>query len=324
MDPHARQAGSHQSHERVMLDNLTSLHTVEKGSNHEKYHIKHKGHESMHASMFFLLVISLFFAHLGLTIWKKRHFRSYQLVSLVGILTVPLFICATHGWYRFVAVWLGFCAITSVVMLKGMQKPMPPSTPRLVYKYFYGVHLVSGFFSLTGYFMLLFGVMGLNILFLVDQKTWFDVGLHLLFYGFYYGVIGRDLADIITDKMVFIMGYHSTEGVPSKILDDRTCALCGNALLVTEGEATVVENTFRISCGHQFHEFCLKGWCIVGKKDTCPYCKERFNRKDIYKNPWDKPHVLLGQYLDILRYLLAWQPLILYADQKLYYLLGLE
>lgn len=39
--------------------------------------------------------------------------------------------------------------------------------------------------------MLLFGIFGLNLLFFVDQKTWFDIGLHLLFYGFYYGVIGE-------------------------------------------------------------------------------------------------------------------------------------
>ena len=62
---------------------------------------------------------------------------------------------------------------------------------RMVYKYFYGIHLLSGFLSVTGYCMLLFGLFGLNLLFFVDPKTWFDAGLHLLFYGFYYGVIGK-------------------------------------------------------------------------------------------------------------------------------------
>ncbi|XP_055333573.1 E3 ubiquitin ligase Rnf121-like [Paramacrobiotus metropolitanus] len=294
------------------------------GSEHEKYHEKHKGHESMHAEMFLILIVTLVLAHIALTIWKKRHFRSYQAVSLVGLLVVPVVISINHAWYRFVAVWSVFCTITALVMSKGMRKPVAASTARLVYKYFYAVHLVSGFLSVTGYCMLLFGLFGLNALFFVDPKTWFDTGLHLLFYGFYYGVIGRDFADVVTHKMAFHIGYYSIEGIPSKKLDSRTCALCGNYLLVTETEETAVEKTYRLSCGHQFHEFCLRGWCIIGKKDVCPYCKERFNTKAIYQNPWDRPHVLLGQYLDILRYLLAWQPLILYSDGILYELLGLS
>ena len=132
--------------------------------------------------------------------------------------------------------------------------------------------------------------------------------------------------------------------MPAKKLDSRTCALCGNPLLVPEGQETAVEKTFRLTCGHQyvtqcfvaeksrttlfflcrFHEFCLKGWCIVGKKEVCPYCKERFNMKIMYKNPWDRPHVLLGQYLDLLRYFLAWLPLVLYSDQLIYKILGLS
>ena len=37
-----------------------------------------------------------------------------------------------------------------------------------------------------------------------------------------------------------------------------------------------------------FHEFCIRGWCIVGKKQTCPYCKEKVDLKVMFKNPY--PH----------------------------------
>ncbi|OQV20485.1 RING finger protein 121 [Hypsibius exemplaris] len=320
---------AHHDHNRIndiqaaVAGNGTIPH-AEKGSDHEKYHLKHKGHEQMHAEMFLILMLTLAVSHVGLVFWKKFHFRSYQTASLIGLLIVPVYICATHDWWRFVVIWFIFCVVTAAVMRKGVRRPIAVNTPRMVYKYFYGVHLISGFLSVSGYCMLLFGIFGLNFLFLLDQKTWFDIGLHLLFYGFYYGVIGRDLADIATDRMAVIVGYYSSDGVPAKQLDPRTCALCGNALLVAEGEKGVAEDTYRISCGHFFHEFCLRGWCIVGKKCVCPYCKERFNMKTVYQNPWDRPHVLLGQYLDVLRYLVAWQPLILYADQIVYNLLGLE
>jgi len=37
----------------------------------------------------------------------------------------------------------------------------------------------------------------------------------------------------------------------------------------------------------RFHEFCIRGWCIVGKKQTCPYCKEKVDLKRLFPNPWE-------------------------------------
>jgi len=37
----------------------------------------------------------------------------------------------------------------------------------------------------------------------------------------------------------------------------------------------------------RFHEFCIRGWCIVGKKQTCPYCKEKVDLKRLFPYPWE-------------------------------------
>ena len=71
-----------------------------------------------------------------------------------------------------------------------------------------------------------------------------------------------------------------------------------NKLLVAVGEEGVLEDTFRLSCGHEFHEFCIRGWCIVGKKQTCPYCHEKVDLKRMFPTPWEKPHMMYGQLLD--------------------------
>ena len=63
--------------------------------------------------------------------------------------------------------------------------------------------------------------------------------------------------------------------MPTRTLEPGVCAVCGNPQLVPEGEEGIIENTYRLSCGHTFHEFCIRGWCIVGKKQICPYCKEK-------------------------------------------------
>lgn len=39
---------------------------------------------------------------------------------------------------------------------------------------------------------------------------------------------------------------------------------------------------------------------------------------------WDRPHILYGQLLDWIRWLVAWQPLILFLAQGINWVFGLE
>nr|XP_013797431.1 PREDICTED: RING finger protein 121-like [Apteryx mantelli mantelli] len=118
--------------------------------------------------------------------------------------------------------------------------------------------------------------------------------------------------------------FYSASGMPTKHLSDSVCAVCGQQIFVDVNEEGIIENTYRLSCNHVFHEFCIRGWCIVGKKQTCPYCKEKVDLKRMFSNPWERPHVMYGQLLDWLRYLVAWQPVIIGLVQGINYVLGLE
>lgn len=44
----------------------------------------------------------------------------------------------------------------------------------------------------------------------------------------------------------------------------------------------------------------------------------------MFKNPWEKPHVLFGQLLDFIRYFVVWLPVILVTVQIIYTVLHLE
>lgn len=80
--------------------------------------------------------------------------------------------------------------------------------------------------------------------------------------------------------------YYVEGHMPVRTLEPGVCAVCGNRLLVSENESGVIENTYKLSCEHVFHEFCIRGWCIVGKKQTCPYCKEKVDLKKMFHNPY--------------------------------------
>nr|XP_009927910.1 PREDICTED: RING finger protein 121-like [Haliaeetus albicilla] len=80
--------------------------------------------------------------------------------------------------------------------------------------------------------------------------------------------------------------FYSASGMPTKHLSDSVCAVCGQQIFVDVNEEGIIENTYRLSCNHVFHEFCIRGWCIVGKKQTCPYCKEKVDLKRMFSNPY--------------------------------------
>jgi len=179
--------------------------------------------------------------------------------------------------------------------------------------------------GIVGYFIVMLMLLGVHAMFRMKPDSVLEFGVTILFYGLYFGVLGRDFAEICADKLAAKMGYHSETGLPKRNLESNICAVCGQTLILhstTDDEAP--EKTYKLSCGHLFHEFCIRGWCIVGKKQTCPYCKEKVDLKRMFCNPWERPHVLFGQLLDWLRYLVVWQPIIIVTVQVIVYFLGLE
>ncbi|CAI5445804.1 unnamed protein product [Caenorhabditis angaria] len=312
---------------------------------HQKMHEKHRGHEAMHMEMMLILIITLVVGQIFLVQWKRRHFKSYQFCTLLGMWSIPVYVCTTRSWYRFLITWVIFTIASTFIWMKASAPQVSGSTPRFVYKWFLFLHKLSYVLGIAGYLVMMFALLGLNFVFGLKQNNCMDFGILLMFYGLYYGVLGRDFAHICTDRMAAKIGYYTDEGLPKKHLEDGVCAVCGNhlgldaahhthesssALLkgsdFDDSDETNEENekTYKLACGHVFHEFCIRGWVVVGKLQTCPYCKEKVDLQRLFKNPWEKPHLFYGKLLDWIRYLVCWQPLIVTFVQGLNHFLGLE
>ena len=63
---------------------------------------------------------------------------------------------------------------------------------------------------------------------------WLDLAILLLFYGVYFGVITKDIADHCTDRMASTIGFFSEDGMPLKHLDKSTCGICGELNVGTD------------------------------------------------------------------------------------------
>ena len=79
----------------------------------------------------------------------------------------------------------------------------------MVYKWFYNVHRVTYALGIIGYMVIMGTFMGLNVLLLVKPDLAMQVGVLVIFYGLYYGVLGRDCAELCADKMAAKMGVSS-------------------------------------------------------------------------------------------------------------------
>ncbi|KAG0432462.1 hypothetical protein HPB47_020832 [Ixodes persulcatus] len=129
-------------------------------------HEKHRGHEKMHAYMILILLASVVVAQIVLVQWKKRHFKSYQRASMLGMWLIPLCVSVHSHWWRFVFIWSIFTLFTCIVVSWALQKPIAGTTPRWVYKWFYVVHMQSG---IAGIYNLMKACCGGGILILRFQ-----------------------------------------------------------------------------------------------------------------------------------------------------------
>jgi len=249
--------------------------------------------------LFALLTLGfLFFSQFGVLAWKKYHPKSFQSVTLVGLWIVPPLIGIIFKNFLYVSVWALFVVANYSIYRKSQERPIKPETPRTIYRWFAIIHKLTYMGGAVGYVIFLLGM------FIEGQTKVIETGLIIAFYGLYFGILNKDTVDEISSRMALKIGYIQKQGIPTKTLSTSICSICG-------GHVDLDDNSCKLDCGHLYHDHCIRGWIIIGKKATCPYCKEKVETSKLTENPWNKADIMYSQFLDFFRYLLVWQPLII-------------
>lgn len=76
---------------------------------------------------------------------------------------------------------------------------------RIVYRWFLWIYQASYILGILGYIILLVVFTGLGLLLPFTPDTILEVGITFVFYGVYYGVLGRDCAEVCVDYMAAAM-----------------------------------------------------------------------------------------------------------------------
>jgi len=212
-------------------------------------------------------------------------------------------------------VWTLFSIITAIILSKANHRPLQKETPKFVYGWFFLVYRVCYGLAIFGYVLFMIELLGFTHFLIHTFNIEFSsayVGILFIFYGLYFGVLGRDFAEMCTDRMASVMGFTGKGNIPSKSVPSGICCICGDHYDPNE--------SIELTCKHKFHERCLRGWTIIGKKDTCPYCSEKVRLKDLFHHPWEQPGIVWAQLMDALRYMIVWNPIIMTAvNLFLYY-----
>ncbi|KAG2499840.1 hypothetical protein HYH03_002131 [Edaphochlamys debaryana] len=294
------------------------------------------GEERMSPFLAIILLYGIMLLMIGaqtaLFIWKKRHRKSYELVTLLGLWLMPALVSVHLHFWRFLFVWFVFSAITGRLIFSCARKKIARTTPRQVYTFFLGAYKAAKVIGVTGYILVLCDLMGMGpLLHLMLPR---DIPVDLVWYGLYFGILGRDCAQVATDTLSARLGHEGRQLVTRV----NNCGICGNELcdeLVpaagappddtarAEHPLAASERTVQLSCKHCFHDLCIRGWTMVGKKDTCPQCSEKVDLRAILADrPWETHNITWIQMMDGIRYLVVWNPIIFTVLSFLIHMFG--
>jgi len=169
-------------------------------------------HNGLHKMVFFVLIFSIIAAQFALYQWKKHRYSAFRNVTLIGLWTIPLIMSIYSGFWRMVTLWTIFTIITGYIIKIAIKKPLQPKTPRRVYIWFYRIYQVCSNVTIVGYIFVM-----CDYIFAPSNKQaghgFGQFGLLLVFYGVYFGVLGRDCSEMCADWMASIMGVRKMKSL---------------------------------------------------------------------------------------------------------------
>lgn len=235
--------------------------------------------------LFSLLIYGLIIQTVCL-ILKKFFKRLYNFLVFLTLLLAPPTIFILTGHYFFPILCLVFFIPMGVIFYRVNKKPLQKDIPKKIFNIFKTLFIVTNFgicifqtcTIISFYFFQ--GVLIFSFLSLLGVV--------------YFALLSREIVYFLSETMASNTGFYSKEGVPKRNNNDTLCMICTK---VFDGKELV----HTLLCKHSFHENCIKGWCMIAKKNSCPYCKKGVDLDSIPKDIWYQSEIWFYPLINTLR-----------------------
>lgn len=207
------------------------------------------------------------------TILKKTSRSMYDKLIFALLLLSPLLYFLISHDIIFIIFWLCYILTMGRIYKTINNKPIKKETPRKIYKFFKLLFILTN----LGIFM----TQSLTIMSFFFFPSKIGKFFLSLLFNLYFGILSREMIFFFSETMAFNTGYYSKEGIPTKNNNNSICMICTKVFDNSEMIHTLI-------CNHSFHEQCIKGWCMIAKKNSCPYCKKGVDLERIPKDIWYK------------------------------------
>lgn len=252
--------------------------------------------------VFTVLWIMIFATQSILVYWQRYHKKSFNIVALVLLWLIPIIWSIIGQFYVMIVIWSLFSIVALYILFSARQRPLQPSTPRMTYSFFFFTFVICYYIAALGYILCMIDILGITFLILPEplMLPLSLYGILLCWYGLYFGLLTRDCAEVSSTLLTIGLGYGGKNLLPTKQLSSNTCAICDKSL---PNNIDSAESTIKLTCGHSYHEFCLRGITLVAKQDTCAICNEKVDTKNVFdSNVFTKQLRLWSTALDITRF----------------------
>jgi RING finger protein 121 len=239
-DEHARKPPAQETPGDVVTTTITTPDGIEvsaktiatdgqHGNKHHPRRHRTKQQDEEAVQIFFFLVFFMLGAQLLLFWWKKKHLKSYSVVTLMGLWLFPIIVSINMWFIKMIVAWSIFsCGTIYVGVVQANRAQLDRNTPRLVYRWFLLVYRICYSCAVSGYAAIMLDFFGFSDIFMDRHHNISQLGTYLLFYGLYFGVMGRDFAEVCAERLANKMGYsNSNDKFATRALPPNTCAICG-------------------------------------------------------------------------------------------------
>ncbi|KAI5149950.1 RING finger protein 121/175 [Enteropsectra breve] len=224
--------------------------------------------------------------HSVFMLWKKFHKKSFNIFLLVLVFLFPPFLLFVTKDLVLLGLWAALACYMAFCLKIAFSRAVDQNAPKRIFKNSQWLFKISNSAIVIGHCATILSFL------LLPRSLGYS--LRMLFYSLYISVLSREFMLNLSHVMAASKGYFKKDGIPVVSESLSLCMVCAEPL----GSSGTI-NT--LICGHSYHSECIRGWCLIGQNNCCPYCKRGVDLNLFKDDLWNRAELSFRPLMNTLR-----------------------